>query len=313
MEDKMPDDTPTPDNLPIASSPAEPEYEVNQTIVTPFEGDYMEITMEVADNLAKYEKSVDAIMNFIIKRTYPGDWVSHDKVSTPLEERTVNMIGAAAERIARDLGIQESNRTRPTRKMHEQEKHPGHYYYECEGDFTLCGRKVHAVGMASTINPFHLGKAGGDVSKIREEYLVQEAWRDCTKNGIRMWFGLRKIPITKLRELGYDINKVKFVNFSVGKDSASAKNPEATAKPEGAEAPVAEGEKYTLTLESMEANLSKNKKSFYRVKDEEGVTYYAWGDATSDMIKKLLDALANKKPISVMIKGGSYPIIIAVV
>ena len=84
--------------------PTNGDSEVIEGAVTPFEGDYMEVTVDVAKHLAEYEKAIDTIMNFIIRRCYAGDFVSHDKESTPLEDRTVNLIGAAAERIARDLG-----------------------------------------------------------------------------------------------------------------------------------------------------------------------------------------------------------------
>lgn len=313
MED-MPKEVQPAKDIPADPIPTEEDYQVRENAITPFEGDYMTVTVEVADHLEKYEKAIDTIMNFIIRRTYAGDWVSHDKSNTPLEERTVNMIGAAAERVARDLGMSEKNRTTPAKRMYDQEKHPGHYYYECEGDFTFRGRTIHAVGRASTLNPFHLAKAGGDPGKIREEYIVQECWRDCTKNGIRGWFGLRKIPIMKLKELGYDISKVKFVNFQSKEGSQSEKNPQATAKPEGAEEPVAGTEKITITLESVEDKLTKtNKKPFSSVKDIEGVTYYVWGPPDSKLVVQLKEFLTSNQPVTVMVKSGQYPTIISVV
>jgi len=302
------------EEVPAEPMPTEEDFEVKETAITPFEGDYMEVTVEVAENLEKYEKAINSIMNFVVRRTYAGDWVSHDKESTPLEERTVNMVGAAAERIARDLGMQESNRTKPAKKMHG-DKHPGHYYYECEGDFTFRGRTVHAIGMASTLNPFY-SKAYGesiDPSKIREEYIMRECWRDCIKQGIKMWFGLRKMPIMKLKELGYDISKVKFVNFKSSDKSQTAKNPEATAKPKETDVPVTDGEQYNITIENMEAKVSSGGKPFYKVREVEGASFFAWGNAQSDLIQKLTVAWKSKQPISVMIKGDKYPTIISIV
>lgn len=311
------EDTKTPatttDAVPEVDMPTEDEYTVKEQALTPFEGDYMDVTVDVADHIAKYEKAVDTIMNFIIRRCYPGDFVSHDKMSTPLEDRKVNISGAAAERIARDLGITESNRTKPKKVMHE--KRPGHYYYECEGDFSFRGRKIHAIGMASTVNPFYSRAYEKDIppENIREEYIMREAWRDCMKQAIKMLFGIRGIPIGKLRDLGYDTSKVKFVNFKENAASQSAKNPEATAKPKETDAPVADAEQYVITIENMTAKTSKKGTAFYSVHDVEGGDYFAWGSADSKLIMDLIAGWKASTPISVMIKGGQYPTIVSVV
>lgn len=309
-------DTPTPEKNLAETPPEIDDEETNQDqSITPFEGDYMDVTVDVADHIAKYEKAVDVIMNFIIRRCYPGDFVSHDKMSTPLEERKVNISGAAAERIARDLGVQESNRTKPIKKMND--KHAGHYIYECEGDFAFRGRTVHSIGMASTLNPFYSRAYEKDIppEKIREEYIMREAWRDCVKQAIKMLFGIRGIPISKLRELGYDTSKVKFVNFKENAGSQAAKNPDATAKPAGSEAPQADSEQYQIVVENMVAKTSKNGKSFYSVMETEGATFFAWGDAKSEMIVKLSEVSGKNVPIKVMVKdaGGKYPTITSVV
>lgn len=292
----------------------QPMEHEKETFLTPFEGDYMDVTIEVAKNLVEYEKAVDQIMNFVIRRCYAGDFVSHDKADMPLEERTVNISGAAAERIARDLGINESNRTKPVKKMHG-DKTPGHYYYECEGDFSFRNRTVHAVGMASTLNPFYSKAYGKDIEpeKIREEYIMREAWRDCTKQGIKMWLGLRRIPIVKLRELGYDISKVKFVNFASKEGSQAAINKQATEKPIETQTPLSETETISITISEMKPKTSKNGKAFYSVHDSEGVQYYAWGNAESDLIIALFTAWREKKQVQVEFKGGQYPTIVKVV
>ena len=279
--------------------PTNGDSEVIEGAVTPFEGDYMEVTVNVAKHLAEYEKAVDTIMNFIIRRCYAGDFVSHDKESTPLQERTVNLIGAAAERIARDLGIQESNRTQPEKTMNE--KYPGHYDYRCEGDFTFRGRTVHAIGIASTRNPFHSRAYGQDKKPedIREEYILREAWRDCTKQGIKGLFGLRRIPILKLKELGYDLSKVKYVNFKEGEKAAGKVNPNSTAAPEGIEKPIPSGETIAVTIEKMDARTSKRGKPFYSVTDTEGARYIVWGDNKSENVAALLLAYRDKKQVQV--------------
>lgn len=296
------EEAPERENLPAI--PNDHNEEVNEGSITPFEGDYMEVTVRVAKELAEYEKALDTILNFIIRRCYAGDFVSHDRASTPLEERTVNMIGAAAERIARDLGIQEMNRTKPVKVM--DEKHPGHYTYECEGDFSFRGRQVHAIGRASTLNPFY-SKAGGVMKKpeeIREEYIVRDAWRDCTKQGIKGLFGLRKIPLMKLKELGYDITKVKYVNFKEGEGSQSAKNPEATAKPTAINA----AEEITVHITEI-AFRSYGNKPITDVVDGEGVKYSWWGKGQDDKdVQAMVAAQKAGKMVTIhfKLKDGKY-------
>ena len=184
----------------------------------------MDHTIEMADKLAKYEVALNMILNFIIKRCYVGDFVSHDSVNKPLEERTANINNAAAERIARDLGIRESNRS----ELKKETGKDGHYRYSCTGDFTFRGQKISAEGQATTRNPFHKKKAPAE---IREDYIRTECSRDLVKQGVRKIFGLRKIPLTKLQELGYDISKVKMVSFEAKEGSQAAKNPNATKSP----------------------------------------------------------------------------------
>jgi hypothetical protein len=286
--EKLPDDV-TP--------PTENDTELVENEMVPFRGDQMEITIEVASKLAEYEKALNMIMNFIVKRTYAGDWVSHDKKGTPETERSVNMIGAAAERIARDLGIQESNRTQPVKRMNE--KYPGHYIYECEGDFTFRGRSVHAVGMASTRNPFHYKSWGGEKKPedIREEYLVREAWRDCTKQGVKQLFGLRKIPLMKLKELGYDITKVKYVDFEVGEGSATKK---AEAKTEAVKSTV------SVTLKTHESKMWQDKPR-QDFTDDKGVFYSFWRPVEHEDIQRLLTAITNEELVVMEVRSnGKY-------
>jgi hypothetical protein len=279
--------------------------------VSPFEGDYLQETIDVAKQMAEYEKAVDSIMNVIMKRCYAGDFVSHDRMSTPVDQRTVNITGPAAERIAFFLGFSETNRSKPEKHMFDQSKHPGHYYYECEGDFTFRGRTVHAIGNASTRNPFYSREYGKDKnpSNIPEEYIMREAWRDCAKQGIKGWFGLRRIPIMKLKELGYDIAHVKYVNYKETEQSQSVTNREATRAPQETDRPTAQTEEMIIRIESMSAKMSKGGKPFYAIVDEEGVNCYAWGDDKSEKVSKLLVAWRDKKPVKVAVKGGQFPTI----
>lgn len=217
----------------VTSEEAELEgrFELAANVASTHHIDYAAMTAE----LEAREKWINSVLNFVIKRTYPGDWISHDKKSTPIQERTVNMQGAAAERIARDLGISELNRTKPLKVMAGQD-HPGHYRYVCEADFVMNkGRAneivVHAIGIASTLNGFYSHAGKKKPEDIREEYIMRDAWRDCTKQAIKGMLGLRKIPVSKLQELGYDINKIKYVSFDEKEGDQGEKNAQTTAVP----------------------------------------------------------------------------------
>lgn len=302
---------------PLATMEEIPDADQSQEIVegaiTPFEGDVMDVTIEVSKKLEDYEKALNMILNFIVKRCYPGDFVSHSKMSVPLDERTVSINGAAAERIARDLGIQESNRTKPE-KIFDKEK-PGHYQFRCEGDFTFRGRTVHAIGISSTLNPFYGKKYGENVNPndIREDHVMRDCLHDCVKQGVKGLFGLRNIPISKLRELGFDIAKVKFVNFKESEKSAAVVNPTSNAIPEGAESPTDAREAVTIVIEFMEARVSKKGKAFYSVQDSEGAKYQAWGDAKSERVIALMEAHKTLAPIRVVLeKKGDFTSITAV-
>jgi hypothetical protein len=196
------------------------------------------------------------------------------------------------------------------------EKFPGHYSYECEGDFSFRGRTVHAIGIASTRNPFYSRAYGADKKpeEIREEYIQRECWRDCTKQGVKGLFGLRRIPMMKLKELGYDLAKVKYVNFKEGEKAAAVINPQSTAVPQQAEKPVSASEISVIQIDEMKPRVSKKGKAFYTVKDLEGVEMYVWGNAESQMVKDLLIAYRDRQQIQVTVENSNgYSTITSVV
>lgn len=289
IEEKEPTDEhvePPTDEDTQALVDREPDYMMD-------EDEMMDRTIEVSEKLAKYEKSLDMVLNFIIKRCYTGDFISHDKQDTPLEERTANINNAAAERIARDLGIRESNRS-PLKK--EIDPKTGHYTYTCTGDFSFRGQKISAVGQATTRNAFY-SKAYGKqkpISEIREDYVRTECLRDLVKQGVRKIFGLRKIPLLKLQELGYDISKVKCVNFKSSEGSQAAKNPQATK--------AVHSEKW-ITLMSFE-DRTYGDKSFTIFKTEGGKDLSCWHQG--DTLKQLKESVGNAQVRVTLIQKGKY-------
>ncbi len=190
---------------------------------------------KIGERFEKMEKGLNMIQNFIIKRAYPGDFISHDKEDATEDRRVVNITNAGADRIANDVGITESNRTTPVKFWHQEKS--GHYYYRCEGDFSwrpfkdMPEKKIHAYGLASTMNPFYSKSHEKEVpiDLIREDFIQRECIRDLRKQAVRELLGLRRIPVSKLRELGFDISKVRYVSFKSKEGSQARNNPGATA------------------------------------------------------------------------------------
>lgn len=188
----------------------EPEVLDDSTAIAvadPVTEDGMDAVIAVAEKMAAFTAAMDTILNAIIKRAYPGDFVCHAKQSDPPEKRKANIGAAAAERIAMFLGLQERNWTPGMRTMHDDGKN---YTWIYEADFGFKNRWIHAIGRASSKDKFFGWKPVADIS---DEDIRMAAFRGCRKEGVRGLLGLRGIPIDKLKELGYDVSKVNYVNF----------------------------------------------------------------------------------------------------
>lgn len=194
LEDKEPETTDL--------TPAEPE-----TMST----DGMEDVIAVSSKMESYAKAMDTITNHIIKRSYPGDWVCHAKASDAEGDRRANIGAAAAERIAMFLGIQERDWT-PGEKTKSDE---GKYYtWSFQAEFGFGKRWIRAIGRASSQDKFFGYEYGKwkAIEDVKEDDVRMAAFRACRKEGVRALLGLRAIPLSKLKELGYDISKVHMVN-----------------------------------------------------------------------------------------------------
>jgi len=255
--------------------------------------------MSVAEHLDKREKALNMIQNFIIKRAYPGDFVSHDSETKGEDQRMANITNAGADRIAKDVGIHETNRTTPEKFWHE--KKPGHYYYRCEGDFSMKTFKgetttIHAFGIASTLNPFYSKDKGKekDPSDIREDYIQRECIRDLRKQAVRELLGLRRIPVSKLKELGFDISKIRYVSFGASEGSQAAKNPGATA-----DKSVKETAELTFTIKVLSPR-TYGETNIIDVMTDKNEKLSWWGKAfTSDEGKRLEDARKSESLVTV--------------
>lgn len=286
-EDQPIDDQPTPpaEDETQALVEREPDEIMDEEAM-------MDHTIEVSAKLQEYEKALDMVLNFIIKRCYPGDFISHDSKQAPLEHRTANINNAAAERIARDLGIQEISRS----TLKKETGKDGHYTYSCTGTFKFRGMKVSAMGQATTRNPFYSKSHGKTkpVEEIREDYIRTECIRDLTKQGVRKIFGLRKIPLTKLQELGYDISKVRVVSFDAKEGSQAAKNPTATKSPPS--------ERWLVLVSSEDKTYGKSKYTTFKTENGNEVSCWHAGE----ILQKLKDSVGNAQVKVRMHQKGKY-------
>lgn len=269
------------------ATPVEPE------IAEP--GDPFDSVIQAAEKLEARAKAQDAILNIIVKRTFGGDWVCHSKSGTPESEQTANLGAAGAERVATFLGIQESNWRNLGKEWSEDHKH---YSYAYCADFTFCGVTRRAEGRAGTRDKFFSG--GKELEDVNEDDIRVAAFRECVKKGVTRLCGLRNIPLSKLKELGYDLGLVKKVDF---KGTQLKKE---DLKP-GAGGLIAKTIQ-VVKLEKFEGvNKATNKPwTRFDLHDAEGVKYSIFADGTSKRVLKLQEAEEDQRAIGIWIKVVEY-------
>src|SRR5258708_3662473 len=135
----------------------------------------------LAENIDKLIEAQKKIFMGILKITMPGDFVAF---GTGVKE-TVELRGAACERIARDLGVSFINWAEPKYEEFNDEK--GTYYsytYECDAIFR--SRVIRVMGVVSSRSKFH-GKEGGKFKEIWEvdrDNVRKAARREAMKEGV---------------------------------------------------------------------------------------------------------------------------------
>lgn len=245
--------------------------------------DQIDSVTQIASKIEAYGKAMDTIMNVIIKRSYEGDWVCHDRAGSNEEERKANIGAAAAERIASFLGIQESNWTRGSKEWSDDKQH---YTWIYEADFSFGKRTIHAIGRAGTRDKL-FGFANGQwkpLADVQEDHIRAAAFRACRKEGVRQLLGLRNIPAKKLKELGYDIGKIANAGFEDRGKTLSADQKKATDGLISRKVKIKEAKRVEGKSEAGKAW------SRWDVVDVENVKYSFFGGADSKRAAILQDA-----------------------
>jgi hypothetical protein len=253
--------------------------------------DLFDEVIAAANKLEAYAKAQDIILNVIVKRTYAGDWVCHDRENTPENERKANLGAAGAERIANFLGVQEANWKEYPKEWSEDGKH---YSYAYSADFSFRGITRHAIGRAGTRDKFFSG--GKAMDEINEDDIRVAAWRECFKKGITRLFGLRNIPLTKLTALGYDIKLVKMVEFeNKGKTLAAEDRKAGSDGLVEKTIVVAKASRETGTVKSTGKEWVR-----WDIFDKEGVKYTVWNDGKRSA--KLSERAEDQLPVKIKFK-----------
>lgn len=261
------------------------------------QADIFDEVIAAANKLEAYAKAQDQILNIIVKRTFAGDWVCHSKESTPEAERTANLGAAGAERIANFLGVQEANWKEYPKEWSEDHKH---YNYAYSADFSFRGITRHAEGRAGTRDKFFSG--GKAMEDINEDDIRVAAFRECFKKGLTRLFGLRNIPLTKLKTLGYDIALVKMVDFADKGKQIDKTDLKANEKG------LIEKTIQVVKLEKFEGVSKASNKPWTRfdVHDKENIKYTLFADGASRRVLKLAECQEDQKPIKIGFKLVSF-------
>lgn len=187
----------------------------------PVNEDKVDALIRAASKIDELGKALDKFRTFVLQRALPGDFVSFKAQDS--DEETLELIGAATDRIAAALGISFVD-WRDYKESGTDEKGPWYdWYYECTT--TWQGRRIErTTGRAGSRDKF-FGMAHGqpkNLADVKESDIRTAARRNCMKEGVKLMLGLRRIPKSSAQAMGLDVSKVKAVNFGSGKGAAKA-------------------------------------------------------------------------------------------
>src|SRR3990167_1168470 len=158
-------------------------------------------TLWLADNIEKLIDANKKIFTVILKSSHPGDFVSFGKG----EKEKVELIGAACERVARDVGISFNNWTEKLETF-QDEVGPG-FRYVYEADAVFRSRVIRVMSVASSRTKF-FGKEDGefkDVSEVSRDDVQIAARRGIHKEGVKALLGLRHLNRAEVEKYGVSI------------------------------------------------------------------------------------------------------------
>lgn len=257
--------------------------------------DKIDAIIRLAHRTAELGAAMDKLQRFVLSRALAGDFVAFGNGN----DAKVELTGAGAMRIARDIGVSFSNWQTPKRTDGEDSR--GKWFeWEYACDVSLGNRVIERVeGRCGSRDKF-FGFANGEwksVEDVSEANIKTAARRNAMKEGVKLILGLHHIPVSEAARLGLAVEKIKGVSFANRAAEQSAAAQSAGQTGESTE---------TITIEKM-TMATKNKKdgsgtfTVFTAHTADGMRYDTFSET---LAKKLKDAEGT--PVTVRVKATRW-------
>jgi hypothetical protein len=180
--------------------------------------------IQLSKRVTELGQAMDTLQRFVLSRALTGDFV---QFKSPDGSAYVELVGAGALRIARDLGISFKNWADPVRTC-GSDKYGEWFAWEYSCDVSLGNRVMERVeGRCSSRDKF-FGYAYGQwkqIDDVREPDVKRAAQRNAMKEGVKLLLGLHRLPLQDVGRLGLDVTKIKVVGFGGGGQPTTTTQP----------------------------------------------------------------------------------------
>src|SRR3990170_6982782 len=228
-----------------------------------------ETLIAIADQADRRMDAVLKIKKVALKATNARDWA--DQNGNPYLQVS------GSEKVGRIFGVS-WRIDEPICELLEG----GHFQYTYQGEFSLAGAIITAIGTRSSKDPFFKryawGKKDADGNSEKTELPPSEidkgdvkkaAYTNCIGNGITRLLGIRNLTYEDLKAANIDTSKLSKVEYGNQEMSAEGRN----LKAEAHEMLVSMyGENYGAELEKITAWTNKEGKSMAGKRSLDGVT-----------------------------------------
>lgn len=287
----------------VEAEEVEHETEGAVTVIEPPQtADQMDTVIAISKRIDEYASAHDRIVGAVVKRSYPGDWVVHKKGGETDENQKSNMGAAAAERMAAFVGITETNWTQGVKEWSDDKKH---YTWTYEADFTFGKRTIHVISRVGTRDKFFGKNKQGwkPLEDVQEDDIKKAAFRACRKEGVRTLLGLRNVPVAKLKDLGFDISKINYVDFE---EKGKTLSEDAKKERDQETGLIKRQVKIKDVKKGWEGTSSGKASVRYDVVDTEGVKYSFFAGPASKRAAILIDVKNSGEMVELLFQSQMY-------